>query len=305
MPPVPDSAPILWHDSFNQPYSWGGTNPPVVSVENWGDFAESWSGYGLSRSGILVPPYTLPGTDTNGKALIRPANGALRVWLSPLWSSATLTNGTGPGTAATLFELAATDHQSTPLPCWRLQFDPDGSMLVLTAQSDVGEIELLAAQLQWSAGQAHLVALTFGTNGTELYLDGELAAQGPGTIALPPAGAIMSIGSSFLGTGAIECVMDELSSLARPLTASEVAFHYRANLQHVSMGPVSAEEELARAEARAAGIWQFRPSLHSPACRHAFARELQSPVLFRGQDCQRLFKHTGLSRAKDCRFLHC
>jgi hypothetical protein len=250
MPPLPDMVPVLLQDHFNQPYRWGPTNPPVVTVEDHGDFVESWSGYGLGRSGLLVPPYVVPALNAEARPLFRPYAGAVRMWVSPFWSSASLTNGTGPGTEAILAEAAAWDGQTAPSPCWTLRIDADGTRVSLIQQSVPGAVELLSAPMEWEAGLARLVTLNFGTNGTELHLDGQLAAQGAGTVDIPMASAIVAIGSSTIGTQPAEAVLDEFYSFARPLTAAEVAAHYNGNVRHASMGPVTPEEELARSGAR-------------------------------------------------------
>jgi hypothetical protein len=250
MPPPPEMVPILLQDHFNQPYRWGPTNPPVVTVEDHGDFVESWSGYGLGRSGLLVPPYVVPALNAEARPLFRPYAGAVRMWVSPSWFSASLTNGTGPGSEAILAEAAAWDGQTASSPRWTLRIDEDGTRVSLIGLSALGPVELLSAPMEWEAGLARLVTLNFGTNGTELYLDGQLAAQGAGTVDIPMASAIVAIGSSTIGTQPVEGVIDEFYSLARPLTAAEAAAHYNGNVRHASMGPVTPEEELARAGAR-------------------------------------------------------
>ena len=58
---------------------------------------------------------------------------------------------------------------------------------------------LLHAGIAWDSGSAHWLGLNFGTNGSALFLDGVLEAQGPGTIAVPPNLAQMVIGSALDG----------------------------------------------------------------------------------------------------------
>ena len=248
MPPLPHAAPVLFMERWDEPLTLGITDAAVLRVEDCGDLVESWSGYGLSRSGMLVPPCTLPGLDEQGRALISPASGAVSVWLTPEWSSGSIAQGSGPGVWGVILEMAVTDWQTAPLVCWWLVVNPDGMRISLAAQTDGGPVELLGCPIEWAAYQTHLVTLNFGTEGTELYLDGELAALGGGTPETPPSSARLTVGSSFTGTQAPGCTMDELYSFGRSLAADEVEFYYNGNARQAALGPITPEEDLVRAE---------------------------------------------------------
>jgi len=248
MPPLPEMAPVLWQEHFDQPFPYDIDDPSTLGIEDFGELVESWSGYGLGRSGVLLPACTLPGLDAQGRALINPGSGAARLWISPSWSSSSIKKGTGPGDLGCLLELSATDGRSVPVVCWSLVINPDGTRISLVADSDGGAVELLGAPIQWTAGEAHFVALNFGTNATALYLDGQLAVQGAGTIALPASVARLTFGSASTGTEAVQAVIDELYSFRRPLTAADVAFYYTGNASQAALGPITVEEDLARAQ---------------------------------------------------------
>src|SRR5213594_2269294 len=77
LPPAPEFAPLLWREGFDQYYSGRLTNAQL-SIANYGELIESWSGYSLQRSG-KVPPLIVPAlsrTRTN----IACDSGAIRFW---------------------------------------------------------------------------------------------------------------------------------------------------------------------------------------------------------------------------------
>src|SRR5262245_50747199 len=91
-PPLPEFVPILWHDGFNVGYFYGITNAQL-SIPDYGQLIESWSGYALQRSGT-VTPYIVPAVGSTGHTNVACDTGTIRLWLKPYWSSASLTNGT-------------------------------------------------------------------------------------------------------------------------------------------------------------------------------------------------------------------
>jgi len=73
--------------------------------------------------------------------------------------------------------------------CWSLQLSSDGSTLSLFSQTDNGPVELLSTNIAWQAGAAYCVGLNYGTNGTALFLDGQVVAQGAATLPIPAGSA--------------------------------------------------------------------------------------------------------------------
>src|SRR5207249_1926467 len=131
---------------------------------------------------------------------------------TPYWASASLTNGTGPGTEACLAELVAIANGQC-VTIWSLRVSSDGSSLWLAADGENGPIELLRTDIAWSAS-AHCLALDYGTNGTALFIDGQLVAQGAATPAVPSDILELAVGSSVAGTEPAEGAFDEVCSLA-------------------------------------------------------------------------------------------
>ena len=240
-PPLPEFSQVLFHESFDELYSFRMTNA-LWTVPNYGTLVESWSGYALERVGE-VPPYVVSGLDSAGHTNLT-AEGALRLWVKPYWSSAP--DGKGPGTEARLVEMQAVAGKKL-VPVWWLEVNAAGDQVSLIAQSDAGPVTLLRADIDWPAGSWHQVGLNYGRQ-TALAVDGKIVAEGAGTVALPPQAAALVWGSSGTGTAAFGGEVEEVYTFARPL---EVAFHYVTLKDQAALGPILAAEDQALAELRA------------------------------------------------------
>src|SRR5204862_4704136 len=103
--------------------------------------------------------------------------------------------------------------------------------------------DYLNASIAWRAGEWHQIALTFNASATALYLDGELAAQGPAVCCLPTVESYATSGFR-LGPG----ILDELTTFGYALSAEEVSLSYTLAAPQAAKGPVTSEEEQT---------WQF------------------------------------------------
>lgn len=222
-PPFPETAPVLWQDSFD--VGTFRSTDAELAIGSF-QFRESFSGYALERFGSATP-LIVPGLSAEGFTNVMcDGAGALRFWVRPSWSSAAaIDRGAGPGAYACLAGLYVVGLAEA---VWSLQVVPDGSALSLVAQSEAGAVELLQAPIAWRSGVFHLVVLNFGPQATRLYIDGRLAAQGAGTLPVPPAVARLVLGSTAAGTSAFAGDFDEVYSLGRQLGEDEVAFYYSA-----------------------------------------------------------------------------
>ena len=235
---------MLWRATFDEPYNLGWTDAQVCV----GDYlyVESGLGYALDRSGV-VTPFIVPGITFQGHTNVSTATGGhLRAWVTPYWSSSLVVgDGGGPGTDVALFELDAVAGSSLQA-VWTLQASADGTALVLIAQTDTGSVPLLQAPIAWQANTAHLVQFNFGPQGTALILDGQLAAQGAGTLPLPPQAAQLVVGSTPDGLGSVGGAVDEVFSLDRPLTVDETAFYWRVSNRQAILGPIASSSARSR-----------------------------------------------------------
>lgn len=110
--------------------------------------------------------------------------------------------------------------------------------------------EVLRAPLAWRAGAWHQVTLNYSAKGTELYLDGALAAVGPGVALVPlspsPGRTGFALGSAALGDYSALGEFDELSTFAAPRSARDIGTHYNALKDRAALGPIPPEEEAVR-----------------------------------------------------------
>ncbi|HEX5221483.1 MAG TPA: LamG-like jellyroll fold domain-containing protein, partial [Verrucomicrobiae bacterium] len=230
-PPLPELVKVTYRASFDEVY-FAGISNAVVTIPNYGTFRESWSGYSLERVGV-VTPFVISGLGETGQVQVATAQGALRLWFRPYWGS-----GSGPGIAGRLAELAAVEGSQTAV-LWSLQVSADGSALQLVGPGGNGV--LLATEIDWAADSWHQLVLNYGTNGTELALDGEMVTKGDATLTVPASVVRLVIGSSFSGELPAGGELDEVVCFGRPLKA---AFHYLPFASIAAMGPMS-EAELA------------------------------------------------------------
>jgi hypothetical protein len=197
LPPVPELAPVLFHENFDEPFSRELTDPELT-VPDYGTLRESWSGYALQRAGPSAAPFVVPAADLTGRRNVAD-DGIIRFWVRPYWTSAGLDQGaTGPGVNGRLLELVALGGKQTAV-IWSLVVTRDGAALVLLGPSDAEPVVLLQAEIGWLAGQWHLVTLDYSAKATALLLDGQLAAEGAGTLAVPPSVAQLVVGSTWQG----------------------------------------------------------------------------------------------------------
>ena len=256
LPPIPEFASLLYHESFDALFSSGITNAQVTTDKFI--YAESWSGYALQRVGDVVAPFVVPALDFKSHTNVSCNQGTIRVWFKPAWSSAATGQGAGPGTLATLLELDAVGKGESA-NVWSLQVSPDGNTLSLISQSDGTPTVLFETQISWVANQSHLVWLNYDSKETTLFLDGQLVAQGTGTPTVPPEMAALVLGSSLVGKAVAGGDFDELACFDAPatrrgeLTAQtlDVSFYWNYCADYAALGPVSAAEIAAREKLRA------------------------------------------------------
>ena len=221
-----------------------------LSITGYGELIESWSGYALQRSGRSIVPFIVPALDSEGRTNIAGDSGAIRFWFKPYWSSASWPGIKSPGTEARLLEFAVVGNKQTAV-VWSLQVSADGSALHLVGQDDTEPVVLLKAEIDWRAGAWHLVTLNYGPKGTALFIDGELAAQGAGTVSVPSSVGALVVGSTLRGTGVAEGEFEEMAAFARPLTQQKISFYLGSTSNQAALGAITPEEDQAQREASA------------------------------------------------------
>jgi alpha-tubulin suppressor-like RCC1 family protein len=137
---------------------------------------------------------------------------------------------------------------------WSLQVSADWNTLELVTQASAGVQTAIQTQIAWQAGESHCIALDFGQQGTALFLDGMLVAQGSGLPSIPCSVGELVIGSTCSGANPAGAAVDEFYSFNRFLTASDVAAYYGFTFAQAAKGPISGEEEAAWSQGGGGGL---------------------------------------------------
>jgi hypothetical protein len=257
LPPYPERALKSWRFDDDL-WRTNAATAPLAAINL--SFVESWSGHALRMAGSEPAILALAEQGRDGR-LNAPMNGpaTIRWWFSPEWTSASA-GGTGPKAAARLLEVGAWSGREAV--GWRaLSIDPTGDAVSFAAESGGARAAVLEAPIQWKGGQWHQVALSWDPQGkTVLFVDGQVAAQGPG-VGLKPltdfAGIRgLSLGSDVHGGSLARGQFEEVYTFDRILTEAELAQDYERSAALAALGPVTPEEEAAQAallaEAKAA-----------------------------------------------------
>jgi hypothetical protein len=234
--------------------------------------AESWSGYALSMEGPAPKRFVIPAVDGTGKANLACTAGTIRFWFKPSWSSMSM-GGSGPGTPACLLEVGAwAENQS--VGWWSLQFSPVGDAISLVAGSQGECLEMLRVAIGWQAGEWHQVALSYSPQGSWLFLDGQLAAEGPAVALVPLDGFRgvfgVAVGSDAQGSNLAQGQFDEVTTFKVAEDAVDVAWNYSCLAAFAVLGPITPEEDAARLarlaalQGTGAGGGQMMMSLSGP-----------------------------------------
>jgi hypothetical protein len=216
---------------------------------------ESFSGFALSRDSQTVAPWIVPAVDPNSRHtnLACDGSGAIRFYVSPRWSSQSVASGHNPGAAVHLADLVASSASGTAV-VWSLQVTADGNAVQLWDYTPTLPVVVLSAPIAWAARQFHNLVVDFGPQGTALFIDRQLVAQGGGTVPIPLSVGELVLGSAVDGTGAAKASVDEFFSFDRQLTAWDVATYYKFTGAFAAIGPITAEEDAARAALKSGNL---------------------------------------------------
>lgn len=176
-PPFEDSL-RLWlfdHDGWWQ-------SPYPLALDNI-EAIESWSGYALKMAGDRPALLRYREVEPSGHTNLTFATGTVRFWFAPNWTSTSL-GGKGPGAHGRFHEAGRWTPDATA-GWWSLYLNPEGTAIYFSAQSGGVGADFLKADIDWRAGEWHLVTLAYTPKGTTLYLDGEPVADGAGVSLLP------------------------------------------------------------------------------------------------------------------------
>jgi hypothetical protein len=233
------------------PPGGGGDTNSGVMLDSW-SFADTnyWTSdlgfYPISYSNICVsslgPGNSLDVDSTNASWLefnVWEATGATNLnvvsdgsamfWFSPNWASTSDTNdvGTGPGVFGRLLEIGEFTTNAS-YGWWSLYMDNAGNNLYFTAQDENGDqLNYLSAPVTFTSNLWYLIALSWTSTNTSLYVDGACLTNGPGISVLPNTDVIsngFTIGSDA-ATGMLQMhgAINSLKTYNFPLDANTIS----------------------------------------------------------------------------------
>ena len=247
LPPAPEAR--LCNFNFDQAHDQFGLYSAPSTVDGT-DLVESFSGYALRREGLAVTPFLMPVLREDGKPNFNLDQGAIRFWFRPNFTSAGPVGGLS-GSHPRLLELTCGPGQPAQV-WWALYLDPTGSTVYLTGQTQQGPTDLLQANVQWNAGEWHLLALTYTPTNTALVIDGVVAAVGSPFLSLPvqnrPSAAV-ALGSTITGDAPAQGQFDEVAGLGPAWNSTDFGNYYATVASIAAQGPITEAEDQARYQA--------------------------------------------------------
>lgn len=242
LPPWPEQTLGIW--GFNETLSPYAPTRVAVGAES-AQMVESWSGYALTRNWQAITPVAIPVSDPySGKPSFTTAQGTVRVWFCADWSSASL-EGKGPGGYARLIELVGLSGKE-PETFYSLYLNPEGTAIYLSGQGVGGPTDFLKADVNWTAGQWHLLALNYDGKQTSLSIDARTVATGtamPDVAAWKKDSLALLLGSDIVAGNTAQGRFDELCTFDEPQSADDLRFYWRGMYRTVAMGPLGTPEE--------------------------------------------------------------
>jgi hypothetical protein len=200
-----------------------------------------WAGNGLLMDSTNPAMLNYAVISPDGWTNITFANGTVSMWFSSDWN----TSDGGPGNWGTLLEVGSWNtNLAAATGAWGLFLAPTGDQLFFSAQTNGYVTNYLSAAINWNAGDWHQLVVTYSATNTALYLEGALAATGPGITVLPLPEVLsngFSIGSDGNATGLSQArgVYNSLLTFDYPLDATTISNNYAYDSQNVYPLPFS------------------------------------------------------------------
>jgi hypothetical protein len=159
--PLPLPSDALVYFGWDTPYFLVPLNAPAIN-EEIAVRPESWSGYSLLRDAASsTAPVAIPVCDVNGRTNFTSAQGAIRFWLCPTWTTVSKGGGgTGPGHFARLLELVNLDGNSSEVR-WSLYIDETGSQIYFSGQGQGRAKDFFKAPIHFYAGEWRMLTLGY------------------------------------------------------------------------------------------------------------------------------------------------
>jgi len=228
--------------SFNDPTNW--TSDLGTAPTSFTNLAFSYLGLGSSLVVDTNNPAWLKfkTLETSGATNLTVNQGSVLFWFAPGSWSGTNAGGTGPGEYARLFEAGAYTTNSN-YGWWSIYVDPAGANLYFSAQTNDSSgtyTNYLSAPISWTTNYFHFVALTYTATNTALYLDGSLAATGPGVTVYPGANALTNgfcIGGDAAGNYQSHGLFNNVATYNVPIDSGTIAEIFSRTFPLYMMSP--------------------------------------------------------------------
>jgi hypothetical protein len=185
--------------------------PTAALTDGWSGKAASFPTLGSSQVGYRH-------VETNGWPNINLAQGSVRLWFKPYWSS-----GSGPSAGTLLW---AGDAAQPSLGSWTLRFSELGQRLQLVTSYGGTTVTNLNSVVTVSSGHWYQLAVNYSSSGVTGFLGGTntagLQALSGTAITIWPTIGGLHMGSTSSGGSRLDGAIDEVETWTRPLTEEEV-----------------------------------------------------------------------------------
>jgi hypothetical protein len=179
--------------------------------------------------------------EADGTTNLTLANGSFVTWFAPNWAG-TNSGGTGPGQWGRLVE-AGSYTTNASYGWWSLYLDADGANVYFSSQTNSGfQTNYFSAPISWTTNYWHMLALTYSSTNTSLYIDGVLVTNGPGTVYLPGPDVLTNgfwLGSDSTGVSQARGMYDDISTYNYPLSSDDIGAMYLYDAFYFYMNPMN------------------------------------------------------------------
>lgn len=181
--------------------------------------------------------------ETNGATNLTVDVGSVAFWFAPYWSSTNdPAGGLGPQEWGRLIE-AGSYTTNASVGWWSLYLDDIGANLYFSVQpGDGSTTTYLTAPIAWTTNYWHFIVLTYCATNTALYLDGQLATNGPGISSWPGANVLTNgfwIGSDSNGVFQAQGMFDDLYTYNVPLDADTIRRYFYGEENNYLLNPMN------------------------------------------------------------------
>jgi hypothetical protein len=224
-PGITNPPPCLNSWSFDDTNAWAsdfGYVPVSFTNLSASDLGEFWAMVVDSTNAAWVQYNVL---EADGTTNLTVDQGSVLFWFAPNWSG-TNEGGTGPGGWGRLLEVGAYTPDAS-YGWWSVYVDPDGVNLYFSAQTNgTPATTYLSAPIDWTTNRWHLIAITYSSTNSSLYLDGALVVtNGPGVTVWPGPDVLANgfcIGSDSNGLTQAHGMFDQLTTYNYPVGSNTV-----------------------------------------------------------------------------------